>query len=293
MEFANLTREFADAATQVSPAGPSTLQYSLVRNRAELDRLTKSLWDAESVGVAVSDPTPTETSDQQCLGYDLAAGIAFSTAAGVSAYVDLENFKEGQAVALDGLREFFANGLSEKSVHDLKRAVGLLARLDVPLEGVKDDTFLAAYLLDPNRSKYELIDLAREALSADGFDAAPAGWQPLQWETALAADLTARTAKVLHERILDKKLETIYSEVELPLAPLLFMMEQAGLKVDPGVLAELSSYLGQELHKLTLKIYELAGREFNIGSPKQVGDVLGELNILSGRKTSTGQSVDE
>ena len=123
--------------------------------------------------------------------------------------------------------------MSEKSVHDLKRAVGLLARLDVNLEGVKDDTFLAAYLLDPNRSKYELSDLAREALGVDGFDAAPSGWQALQWETASAADLTARTAKVLHERILEKKLETIYSEVELPLAPLLYKMEQAGLKVDP------------------------------------------------------------
>ena len=289
LEFANLTREFADAATQVSPAGPSTLQYSLVRTRAELERLTKSLWDAESVGIAISDPTPTGTSDQQCLGYDLAAGIAFSAAPGVSAYVDLENFKEGQAVALDGLREFLANGLSEKSVHDVKRAVGLLARLDVTLAGVKDDTFLAAYLLDPNRSKYELIDLAREALAEDGFEAPQSGWQPLQWETALAADLTSRTAKVLHERILDKKLETIYSEVELPLAPLLYKMEQAGLKVDPGVLAELSTHLGQELHKLTLKIYQLAEREFNIGSPKQVGDVLGELNILSGRKTSTGR----
>ena len=289
LEFANLTREFADAAAQVSPAGPSTLQYSLVRTGAELERLTKLLWDAESVGIAISDPTPTETSDQQCLGYDLAAGIAFSAAPGVSAYVDLENFKEGQAVALAGLREFLANGLSEKSVHDVKRAVGLLSRLDVSLEGVKDDTFLAAYLLDPNRSKYELIDLAREALAADGFEAPQSGWQPLQWETALAADLTARTAKVLHERILDKKLETIYSEVELPLAPLLYMMEQAGLKLDPGVLAELSNHLGQELHKLTLKIYKLAGREFNIGSPKQVGDVLGELNILSGRKTSTGR----
>ena len=289
LEFANLTREFADAATELAPAAPSTLQYSVVRNRAELERLTKSLWDAESVGIAVSDPTPTETAEQQCLGYDLAAGLAFSTASGVSAYVDLENFKEGQAVALDGLREFFANGLSEKSIHDVKRAVGLLARLDVTIEGVKDDTFLAAYLLDPNRSKYELIDLAREALSVDSFAAAPAGWQVLQWETALAADLTARTAKVLHDRILEKKLETIYAEVELPLAPLLYQMEQAGLKVDPAVLAELSNYLGQELHKLTLKIYELAGREFNIGSPKQVGDVLGELNILSGRKTSTGR----
>ena len=72
------------------------------------------------MGIAVSDPTPTETAEQQCLGYDLAAGVAFSTASGVSAYVDLENFKEGQAVALDGLREFFANGLIEKSFNDLK-----------------------------------------------------------------------------------------------------------------------------------------------------------------------------
>ncbi len=289
LEFANLTREFADAATQITPANTSELQYSVVRSRDELERLTKTLWDAEAVGISVSDPTPTETADQQCLAYDVAAGIALSTAAGVSAYVDLENFKEGQGVALDGLREFLGNGLIEKSVHDVKRATGLLARLNVSLEGVKDDTFLAAYLLDPNRSKYELSDLAREALGVDGLDAAPSGWSSTQWSTAAAADLTGRTAKVLHQRILEKKLETIYSEVELPLAPLLYSMEQAGLKVDPSVLAELSSYIGQELHKLTLKIYELAGREFNIGSPKQVGDVLGELNILSGRKTSTGR----
>src|ERR1044072_1966650 len=100
--------------------------------------------------------------------------------------------------------------------------------------------------------------------------------------------MTAQTAHVLRNRILDKKLETIYSEVELPLAPLLYRMEQAGLRVDPRALAELSNYLGQELQKLTTKIYDLAGHEFNIGSPKQVGEVLSELDISSGRKTSTG-----
>src|ERR1044072_1004916 len=101
--------------------------------------------------------------------------------------------------------------------------------------------------------------------------------------------MTAQTAHVLRNRILDKKLETIYSEVELPLAPLLYRMEQAGLKVDPKVLADLSSYIGQELHKLTVQIYQLAGREFNIGSPKQVGEVLSDLHIDIGRKTSTGR----
>ena len=94
---------------------------------------------------------------------------------------------------------------------------------------------------------------------------------------------------MLRNRILEKNLETIYSEVELPLAPLLYRMERAGLKVDPKVLADLSNYIGQELHKLTIKIYQLAGREFNIGSPKQVGEVLSDLNIDIGRKTSTGR----
>ena len=111
----------------------------------------------------------------------------------------------------------------------------------------------------------------------------------MQWETAVAADLTAQTARVLHQRILEKKLETIYTEMELPLAPLLFRMEQAGLKVDRATLSDLSNYLGVELKKLTVKIYELAGREFNIGSPKQVGEVLSELEMTSGRKTSTGR----
>lgn len=290
LEFSNLTREFADAA-QAAPAHVSAaLNYRLLRTRAELEELTKGLWDVESIGIAVADSTPAGSGEQQCsFDYEATAGIAISIAAGISAYIDLENFAEGQAAAVAALRDVLGNGLIEKSVHDLKRAVGLLARLDITLEGVKDDTFLAAYLLDPNRSKYDLSDLAREAIGVDRLDEAPNGWTASQWQTASAADLTARTAKVLHARILEQKLETIYSEIELPLAPLLYRMERAGLKVDPSVLAELSSYIGQELHKLTIKIYQLAGHEFNIGSPKQVGDVLGELNILSGRKTSTGR----
>jgi DNA polymerase-1 len=132
-------------------------------------------------------------------------------------------------------------------------------------------------------------DLAREALNVEASTTPPANWSESAWQTAVAADLTAQTARVLRTRILEKGLESIYAEVELPLAPLLYRMEQAGLKVDPKVLADLSNYIGQELHKLTIKIYQLAGREFNIGSPKQVGEVLADLNIDIGRKTSTGR----
>ncbi|MGH9969814.1 MAG: DNA polymerase I [Pyrinomonadaceae bacterium] len=289
LEFSALTREFADAKVTTSESS-AVLNYTRITTRAALDNFIKAFWDAESLGIAVADATPAGTGEQECAAdYDSARGIAISVAQGQSAYVDFEKFEEGRESAASALREVLGNGLIEKSVHDLKRAVGLLARLDITLEGVKDDTFLAGYLLDPTRSKYELIDLAREAIGVEDLDGAQAGWVDFQWQTAAAADVTARSAKVLRARILEKKLETIYSEVELPLAPLLYRMERAGLKVDRQVLAELSSYLGQELHKLTIKIYQLAGREFNIGSPKQVGDVLGELDIVSGRKTSTGR----
>jgi len=304
LEFAALTREFADAAT-AAPAGVGDkLNYQIIDSRAALDSLIKSLWDAETVGIAIADSSPNRPSDksekgdesgelqleQQCvIDYELAEGIAFSIAEGSSAFVDLNRFAEGREAALTLLREVLSNGLIEKSVHDLKRAIGLLAKLDISLEGVKDDTLLAAYLIDPNRSKYELHDLAREAVNVERVDKPSNGWSDMQWETAANADLTARTAKVLHQRILEKKLETIYSEMELPLAPLLYRMERAGLKLDRATLSDLSNYLGLELRKLTVKIYELAGREFNIGSPKQVGEVLSELAMTSGRKTSTGR----
>ncbi|HKB65811.1 MAG TPA: DNA polymerase I [Pyrinomonadaceae bacterium] len=304
LEFSALTREFADAATAIPPGVGDKLNYRIVDSRAALDSLIKSLWDAETVGIAIADSAPPSRLsdqldksdnaelqlDQQCaIDYELADGIAFSIVEGSSDFVDLNKFAEGRDAALAALREVLSNGLIEKSVHDLKRAISLLAKLDINLEGVKDDTLLAAYLIDPNRSKYELHDLAREAVNVERVDKPASGWSDMQWETAGNADLTARTAKVLHQRILEKKLETIYSEMELPLAPLLYRMEQAGLKLDRATLSELSNYLGLELRKLTVKIYELAGREFNIGSPKQVGEVLSELEMTSGRKTSTGR----
>jgi DNA polymerase-1 len=290
LEFSNLTREYADAAVERPATATTQRNYRVVQTKSDLDNLVRALFDAESVGIAVADSTPAGTGEQECFAeLQTTRGIAFSTNAGIAAYVDLEKFQGGVAAAIGPLREILANGLVEKTVHDMKRAVGLLDHFNIMLEGVKHDTYLAAYLLDPTRSKYELSDLAKDALNVENGHKPPADWSESAWATAVAADLTAQTASVLYARILDRKLETIYSEVELPLAPLLYRMERAGLKVDKKVLADLSSYIGQELHKLTIRIYELAGREFNIGSPKQVGEVLSDMNIDIGRKTSTGR----
>lgn len=290
LEFQVLSREFADAAPAVTASSTDTRIYKIIRKESELKALLDSLWNAEHVAIAIAEPSEAED-EQPCLlpPAEGAFGIAFSMTAGQASYVDLEKFAEGREAALKPLRELLANGLLEKSVHDAKRAIGLFEPLGIKLEGVKDDTSLAAYLLDPSRTKYELTDLARELTGAEISLPPPSGWTEVMWRTAAEADFTFQVTRLLHDRILENKLETIYSEVELPLVPVLYRMERAGLKVDRRVLADLSAFLGQELHRLTEEIYKLAGQEFNVGSPKQVGEVLENLNIISGRKTSTGR----
>ena len=175
------------------------------------------MFDAESVGIAIADATPASTGEQECFTeLQATRGIAFSTKAGVAGYVDLEKFTGGVDAAVGPLREVLSNGLVEKSVHDVKRAVGLLDRFNITLEGVKDDTFLAAYLLDPNRSKYDLSDLAREALSVEINNTPPATWQETAWQTTVAADLTAQTAHVLRNRVLEKNLRRFTRRLNCP-----------------------------------------------------------------------------
>ena len=289
LEFTVLTNEFADGAVAAARVA-SEHNYSMIRNQSELDKLIQGLWEAEHVGLAISNSSPVGAGQQQSMRDEHGAhGIAFSAAAGKSAFVDLENFAGGKAAAIGSLRELLGNGLLEKSVHDLKRAVALLAPFDVELAGVTDDTLIAAYLLDPTRSKYELSELAREVAGAEGGGPPYEGWAEAAWQAAEAADWTAQVARELRQRIDEKDLGKIYREIELPLAPLLYRIERAGMRVDPKVLADLSQHLGEELAKLTDRICKLAGREFNINSPKQVAECFGELNIISGRKTSTGR----
>ncbi|MET0621723.1 MAG: DNA polymerase I [Pyrinomonadaceae bacterium] len=290
LEFQTLTREFADAASEVD-MGAAAKIYLRVRKVSELEALTRKLWEVDHWAFAVSDSTPAGAGQQVSVrDGNPPTGLAISHAPNTAHFIDFAEFEGGREQAVSMLRDALSNGLLSKSVHDLKRAVALLAPLGVELEGVTDDTLLAAYLLDPVRSRYDLGDLAREALNVEeAWSDAPEGWAAEHWRAAEAADLTAQVADVLHGRILEQGLEAIYNEIELPIAPLLYRIERAGLKVDTSVLGELSSLFGAELEKLTAQIYKVAGREFKINSPKQVGEVLEELNISTNRKTATGQ----
>src|SRR5258705_4636967 len=112
LEFSALTREFADAA-EVRPAAAETPRdYRLIQTKADLDKLVRSLFDAENVGIAVADSTPAGTGEQECFTeLEATRGIAFASKPGMSAYVDLENFSGGVDSAIGPLREILSNGL--------------------------------------------------------------------------------------------------------------------------------------------------------------------------------------
>ncbi|MGH9832663.1 MAG: DNA polymerase I [Blastocatellia bacterium] len=284
LEFAQLKQEFKEGAktgekVATKESEGRTVEYRSVTKTADLQKLTNSLFNRDQFAFALSENSSGE------LG-----GVAFSTSSGSADYFDYENCDHRrEAVRL--LKEVFENGLIEKSTHDLKRAMRLLSALGIELEKVTDDTLIEAYLLDAERAKYELPQLVNEYLGGDlSLDE--------EAVAAQAADLTGRLTDALNARIEEdklqydfqrEKLDFVYRKIEMPLVPLLYEMEQAGFRVDTDVLPKLSVEMEKELAKLTAKIYEQAGREFNIASPQQLGEIFEELNYEVSRRTSTGK----
>jgi DNA polymerase-1 len=288
LEFQALSREFAGAARQsgavaeVRPGAGGAVKYRTLTRIDELRKLANSLFAKDHVAFALAE---AEKPERGLLADDQwrIAGVAFSTARGVADYFDLANCDDRTA-ALEVLREIFDNGLLEKSVHDLKRAMTVTCDLGFRFENVTDDTLLQAYLLDPERTSYPLPLLAKEYL---GIEAEmPEG---VAGRVAQAADFTGQLADALNARIDSESLDLVYRNIELPLVPILYGMEQAGFRVDTQVLAEISVEMKREMARLAQKIYELAGEEFNINSPSQLGEIFEKLNFEVSRRTATGK----
>ncbi|MEO8042505.1 MAG: DNA polymerase I, partial [Acidobacteriota bacterium] len=292
LEFNSLIREFSDAATLFeSPDGPKPAaaerKYSLIDDRDGLDQLVRKLWETEQWSFEVDDSNADER--MSCFHKVPPRGIAIAIAPGVSSYIDLENFNEGKDSAVAPLRDILSNGFLEKSAYDHKRNFGVLATLGIEPTAVKDDPMIAAYLLDSTRSNYSIQYLAQVHLEAEPATEVPEDFPEAAFRTTERADWVMQLAPLLRAKIADAELTKVYEEIELPIEPVLADIEMAGMKVDGDNLKAFSDFMSKELERLKEAIYKLAGREFNIGSPKQVGEVFDELNISTGRKTATGQ----
>ncbi len=154
----------------------------------------------------------------------------------------------------------------------------------------KEDTLLAAYLIDPGRAGYELDDLAAEY----GVELLPTP-EAEEETTALvrAAETPRRLIGPLLERLEERGVTDLYRNIELPLTSVLASMEEAGVKIDTYRMGEITARLADRVEELETQAYELAGEEFMMGSTQQVGRVLFEkLGLTAGRKGKTGFSTD-
>jgi len=148
-----------------------------------------------------------------------------------------------------------------KAVHDWKTAAHSLG--DIELVRVEHDTRLYSYLLDPTYSSHSLPEVALRRFNLN-----------LAGSVAEAADITGRLASALRREVEAEQLLKLYQDIDLPLVPVLARMEQAGVEIDRGALDTMSQRLEREIESKAREIYECCGREFNINSPKQLGDVL-------------------
>ena len=292
LEFTSLTREFADSTPLFDGIDDEPLvrqprRYHIINTRADLDKLIRRLWETEHWSFQVDDSSSPAKADSYAKKPP--PGVAIATGAGASYYIDLENFAEGADAAVEPLRDILSNGFLAKVTHDYKCNLAVLKKIGIEPEAVEEDTMIAAYLIDSSRSDYNVPNLAFRFLGEDIREETPEGWTENQYSTTERADFVFQLAPILRKKIEEDGLEKIYREIELPLIPLLYRIEVAGMKVNVEALKGFSDYVSIELDTLREKIFGISGREFNIASPKQVGEILSELNIETGKKTATGQ----
>ncbi len=171
--------------------------------------------------------------------------------------------------------------------HDFKALPRELGRAGIQ---AADDTLLMAYLIEPARADYALDDLAAEY----GIEVQP---EPAAEEETAAlvrhAAAALRVAEPMRARIVERGLEPLYRDIELPLTSVLSAMEDAGVRIDAYRMGEITARLADRLEELEAKAHELAGEEFMIGSTQQVARILFEtLELTAGRKGKTGYSTD-
>jgi DNA polymerase I len=198
----------------------------------------------------------------------------------------------------DGLPDWFRRDDRRVIGHDLKQVVTLLAARGLELRGQTFDTLVAGYMVNPALRSQTIDDLAAQRFGATVPDR-PTETEGEGGETQLARRaaaeaLTSLLAVPLLERELgDAGVATLFRDVEMPLLPVLARMELAGVEIDRAALAEMSGEFGAQLAGLEDRIYELVGHPFNIGSPKQLEQILfHELQLPATKRTRTGYSTD-
>ncbi|MBI2425107.1 MAG: DNA polymerase I [Candidatus Hydrogenedentes bacterium] len=310
---------------QLGPAhaDPATVDekdhYSLVLTEAELGAVIAEI---RAVGSCAVD---TETTSVDPMRAEL-VGISLSCRDHCAYYIpvshtaesmtrfrdpdDLTTAEQLQGMPRERILALLKPLLEDASVgkigHNIKYDLIIFARAGVRLRGIALDTMVASYLTDPSRLRHNLDEVSLQYLRrklipisellGKGSKAVTFDHVPIARACEYAAedaDVAWRLAGVLHPLLRERQLESLNSQVELPLIDVLAEMEQTGIAIDPPVFEALRREILERLEALTQEIYGLAGEEFKINSPKQLQDILfAKLGLTPLRKTKTGYSTD-
>jgi DNA polymerase-1 len=317
MEFRTLARRIGDAGGARPPAAPAapaavaaidTGAYVCVRDLATLDAWIAR---ARDVGVVAFD---TETDALSSANAGL-CGVSLAMAPGEACYIPVGHCEaEGLALettadldqipladVIDRLRPLLEDPAVLKVAQNAKYDLAVLSRYGIAVAPI-EDTMLISYVLEAGLHSHGMDELSALWLGHQPISfkqVAGAGkaqksfkhiaLDPATCYAAEDADVTLRLYNLLRPRLAREGLLTVYETLERPMPPVLAQMECEGIRVDPERLRHLSHDFSLRMVELEVKAQELAGRPFNLGSPKQIGDVLfAEMGMAGGRKTATG-----
>lgn len=231
-------------------------------------------------------------------------GVGIKVGDSVPYYIDYS--KNDIKLFREKFIKYFESNEIEKYGHMMKMDIFALLKLNIGIENMVFDTMIGQYLLNPAQSNYSINELGKEYLNIYGEDLEELLGKGKSKKTYKDLSINAKaehisqTLDLVHgirepiNRLIEEQgMTQLYYEVELPLVEVLANMEYYGFKVDLDVLNQLGEEFQGEIDNLTTEIYALAGKEFNINSPKQMGEILfDELKLPVIKKTKTGYSTD-
>ncbi|HWR78555.1 MAG TPA: DNA polymerase I [Thiobacillus sp.] len=311
-ELRTWLRELDAAASETTApeqdtSGDHRVHYETILTEAELDAWIARLEAAPAFAL------DTETTSLNAMQAEL-VGISFAIRHGEAAYLPLAHHyagapaQLGRTATLARLKPLLENPEPKIIGQHLKYDRHIFANYGIALGGVVDDTLLQSYVLEAHQS-HELGNLAARHLGlatisyddVTGKGASRIGFEQVDIERASEyaaedADVTLRVRDALAPQIdASDKLAFVYREIELPVAEILFRMERTGVLLDRNLLAVQSGELGRKMLELEQRAYQEAGQPFNLGSPKQIGDILFTQKGLPAVKKTPGgaPSTDE
>jgi len=306
LEFASLLPklpqiETEEVATQVETKPPQR-DYHIINTTPALDELLNRLSAAKSFAFDL-ETTSLDPMSAQLVGISLspARGEAYYIPVGHVGWGEVEQLPLEQVIAR--LKPLLEDNTSAKLAHNGKYDMEVLAEYGIAVKNLTFDSMLAAYLLSEKSLGLKALAFSKLAIEMTPItDLIGSGAKQIsmsQVEVARAADyacadadMTGQLAELLEVELHQQGLWQLFSQVELPLVPVLVHMERNGVALDTELLRQMSHRLGEQLLKLEAEIYNSVGHQFNINSPQQLSAVLfDELKLPPARKTKGGYST--